>query len=152
MSMGRGAGAAALPFMIIVMIVLGGIVYYWGTETRTMTIDFSYDERSDSYFAKANLPMGIKGVRLHAEFAITVVPKVTLKITDEKGIPLKLEQGDLKFDANFFADVATWAKGLDGKQVNFSLSFEPSIQTVSYPYLEVAYAALPFAQTGEISG
>lgn len=141
--LGIVTGTRALV-LIVVMILAGAVVYFYGTETRTMTIDFSYNGSTDSYFAGANLPLGVKGVRLHVEFAMSAIPKVTLKITDENGSPLKIVQGDLKFDATCFADIATWVEGFDGKQVNFALSFEPSVRTLSLPYLEVAYTPTPF--------
>jgi hypothetical protein len=137
----KAIGIGAVAVLFIVVLLGGFVIFFFLTPARTTTITFSYDASTGGYFAKAGLPRDIRGVELHVEFVDTAVPKITLWITDENGIPLRLVEGDLKFDAQFFADVGAWFKGLDGKQVNFFLSIGLcSCQLLSSPYLEVAYA------------
>jgi hypothetical protein len=127
---------------VLVAVILGVVVFEIGTETRTMTISFSYDKSSKAYFASASLPVGIKSAKLHAQFSISAVPKISLRIVSSDGTPLQLVQGNLNFDSSFGTDISAWCQNLGGKPLNFYLAFDPNLPTVSLPYLEVAYAVL----------
>jgi hypothetical protein len=148
-------GLAAMPSMglsgqgivivgVLIMLTLGSFVYLTQTETRTMEIDFQYDSMKNAYFASGVLPVAIKSVNLHASFSISAIPRVTLIITDQNGNPIQLIQGDFKFDGNVSGDLQAWFNSLHGKTVNFELSFQPNIPTISYPYLEITYLPLNF--------
>jgi hypothetical protein len=126
------------------MLVLGSFVYLTQTETRTMQINFQYDSTKNTFFASGTLPVAIKSVSLHASFSVSAIPSVTLVIADQNGNPLQLIQGDFKFDGSISGDLNAWFNTLQGKTVNFELSFEPSLPTVSYPYLEITYLPLNF--------
>ena len=48
--------------LVIAIVVIGAMAYYWGTQTRTMRVDFSYDPQNNDYFANASLHVTIKNV------------------------------------------------------------------------------------------
>lgn len=126
---------------MIVVLALGVIAYELGTQTKTMRIDFSYSPENHNYFADASLPVTIKNVSLHVEFAVTAIPKVTMTLAYE-GVPVQVIQGDFRIDTTAVGELIAALQNLNGKSVQLYLKFDPDISTLSLPYLEIQYVPI----------